>query len=116
MRGLYFDPQSGGTPIPNNVREETRARILRYAELEGLHKGHKIDVRFKSQFCYIDAVEEVDSVVTHLCRMRYSGGTKSWSLAFYTYSNEKYEPCMFASGEWFGTPEEALKIGSVYLT
>ncbi len=50
----------------------------------------------------------------HLCRMRYFG-PDDWSLAFYTYSNEKYEPCVFHSGDWFGTPEEAFEIGATYL-
>jgi hypothetical protein len=116
MRGWYFDPHSGGTSIPNKVREETRARILRYSEQQGLLKRHKIEVRFNGHFCYIDALEDGEKIVTHLCRLRYSGGIKNWSLAFYTYSNEKYVPCVFESGDWFGTPEEALKISAMYLT
>lgn len=116
MSPWYFDPQSGGTAVPAEVQVETRKRILKYAEQQGLLKRHKIEVRFRAQFCYIDALEEGARVVTHLCRLRYSGGNKSWSLAFYTYSHEKYEPCVFESGDWHGSPEEALKIGSVYLT
>ena len=37
------------------------------------------------------------------------------SMAFYTYSHEKYEPCFFDSGSDHGTPEEAFEIGAVYL-
>jgi hypothetical protein len=40
---------------------------------------------------------------------------KAWSLAFYTYSRNLYEPCVFGSGDFLGTPEEALEIGAVYL-
>jgi len=36
-------------------------------------------------------------------------------MAFYTYSNEKYETCVFMTGDFFGTPEEALDIGALYL-
>lgn len=32
-----------------------------------------------------------------------------------TSSNEKYEPCLFRAGEWFGTPEEAFEVGAVNL-
>ena len=33
----------------------------------------------------------------------------------YTYSQEKYEPCMFADGSFQGPPEVAFEIGAVYL-
>jgi hypothetical protein len=46
------------------------------------------------------------------CRYRASAG---WSLAFFTYSNERYSPCVFHNGSWYGTPEEALEIGAGYL-
>lgn len=38
-----------------------------------------------------------------------------WSVAFYTYSNEKDSPCIFQTGDWLGTVEEAFDIGAVYL-
>ena len=41
--------------------------------------------------------------------------TKNWSIAFFTYSHQRYEPTLFASGEPFGTPEEGLDVGAVYL-
>jgi len=50
----------------------------------------------------------------HLCRLRYFDQDR-WSIAFYTYSNEKYEPCTFGNGNWFGTPEEAFDIGAIHL-
>jgi len=36
-------------------------------------------------------------------------------MAFYTYSNERYEPCAFENGSFYGTVEEAFEIGAVYL-
>jgi hypothetical protein len=36
-------------------------------------------------------------------------------MAFYTYSQEKYEPCMFRNGTFQGTPEEAFDVVSIYL-
>ncbi|PYO57360.1 MAG: hypothetical protein DMD83_09565 [Candidatus Rokuibacteriota bacterium] len=36
-------------------------------------------------------------------------------MAFYTYSNERYEPCTFPNGTFHGTPEEAFDVGAVYL-
>ena len=50
-----------------------------------------------------------------LCRLRYEGAGR-WSLGFYTYSHEKYEGAVFATGRFTGTPEEGLEIGAMYLT
>jgi hypothetical protein len=36
-------------------------------------------------------------------------------MAFYTYSNEHYEPCTFPNGTFYGTPEEAFEVGAAYL-
>jgi hypothetical protein len=36
-------------------------------------------------------------------------------IAFYTYSNERYEPCLFPNGEWCGSLEQAIAICEVYL-
>jgi len=36
-------------------------------------------------------------------------------MAFFTYSNEKYEPSVFNNGSFYGTPEEAFETSSVYL-
>ncbi len=52
----------------------------------------------------------------HLWRLRYFGDEEAWGLAFYTYSNERYELCAFpSSGSFFGTVEETFDIGAVYL-
>jgi len=53
--------------------------------------------------------------LTHLCRLGWRGNLESWDLAFYTYSNERYQSCVYGTGEPLGTPEEALQVGIVYL-
>ena len=53
--------------------------------------------------------------LTHLCRLRYFGNEDAWSLSFFTYSNERYEPCVFHNGSFHGTPEEAFDVGAAYL-
>ena len=50
----------------------------------------------------------------HLCRLRFFK-VDEWSLAFFTYSHERYEPHYFDNGTFFGTPEEGLAVGAVYL-
>jgi hypothetical protein len=137
MGTWVYDPHSGGVKIPEKVKLTTKQRILAYAEKHYTGKYKRIDVRFKAQFCYIDAYieayipdnfdpskfgetreefyERVSNIPTHLCRLRYKGDEEKWTMAFYTYSNEKYEISVFNNGTFFGTPEEAFQTSAVYL-
>lgn len=131
------DPHSGGVKIPKAVQERTRQRIVKYAERKCKGKFDRLDVRFRGPLCYIDAykepnvprgwppkdwgetrsemIERLRNTPVHLCRLRYFGNEDEWSLAFFTYSNEKYSPCMFHNGSFFGTPEQAFDVGETYL-
>ena len=42
-------------------------------------------------------------------------GPAGWLSRGYTYSNERYEPCVFLNGSFFGTPEEAFELCAGYL-
>ncbi len=57
MKWVY-DPHRGGVKISERVKERTRQRILAYAEQHYHGKYVRIDVRFRRQFCYIDAYTE----------------------------------------------------------
>lgn len=133
-----YDPQSGGEKIPDAIKPRIRQRILDHAERHYAGKYNRIDVRFRGHFCYIDAytepyvpkdydpalfeesreehIERLRNIPTHLCRLRYFGDENRWSMAFYTYSQEQYEPSVFNNGTWEGTPEEAFDTSAVYLT
>ena len=133
-----YDPQSGGITIPEAIKPKIMQRILAHAEKNYAGKYNRIDVRFRGNFCYIDAftepyvpknfnsklfgesrtehIERLRNTPTHLCRLRFFGDENRWSMAFYTYSHERYEPCIFNSGSWHGTLEEAFDTSSVYLT
>jgi hypothetical protein len=138
MAPWVYDPHSGGAKIPARLKDPITQRILAYAEAHYAGKYNRIDVRFRGQFCYIDAyiepfvpkasfkpelygctweerIEYLRTVPTHLCRLRYNGDTEKWTMAFYTYSHMKYEPSMFNNGTFFGTPEEAFATSAVYL-
>jgi hypothetical protein len=137
MRRWVFSPDSGGVNVPPAVRARVEARIRRYAEEHYAGKYTRLDVRFRGPFCYIDAytepeepskdllkatgetraqfLERLRNTPLHLCRLRYFGNEERWSLAFYTYSNERYELCVFHSGDFFGTPEEGFEVGATYL-
>ena len=134
-----FDPDSGGKKITEAVKSRTEARIRRFAEANFAGRYTRLEVRFRGQFCYIDAytepapltpdwpppdwpetreeyLERLRDTPTHLCRLRYFGDEEGWGFAFYTYSGERYELSIFPSGEFFGPPEEAFRVaGEVYL-
>lgn len=137
MRGWVYDPHVGGVKVPLIIRERIERRIESYAKAHYGGKFSCLGIRFRGALCYIDAytepgepspallhslgetreryMERLRNAPLHLCRLRYFGNEERWSMAFYTYSHEKYEPCMFANGSFHGTPEEAFEIASVYL-
>jgi len=132
-----YDPQSGGEKIPDRIKPVIKQRILDHAQKHYSGRFNRIDVRFRGNFCYIDAYTEpfvpedynqelfgesreehiarLRNTPTHLCRLRYFGDDNRWSMAFYAYSRETYEPCLFDTGRWKGTPEEAFDTSAVYL-
>ncbi len=133
-----LDPQSGGQKILDVTKKRISTRILDHAAKNYGGKYNRIDVRFRGQFCYIDAytepyvaadfdptlfgesreanIDRLRHTPTHLCRLRYFGDENRWSMAFYTYSHDEYEPCFFNNGSWYGTPEEAFDTSAAYLT
>jgi hypothetical protein len=136
-RTWVYNPHVGGVKIPPAVRERTERRVRAYAEARYAGKFNRLHIFFRGALCYIDAYTEPEApspkllrtlgetrerymerrrgTPLHLCRLRYFGNGNAWSLAFYSYSNERYEPCTFRNGTFHGTPEEALGVGSVYL-
>jgi hypothetical protein len=130
------DYGSGGKTIPPVVQREIEKRILAVAESEYKGRYMRLDIRFKGQFCYIDAYtepvlmnnwpppgypetreeyyERLRNTPVHLCRLRYFGDDE-WGFAFYTYSHEKYELSMFPSGKFIGKPEDAFRVSAMYL-
>ena len=137
-RGQWvFDPDSGGKKIPEIVKEDIEKRIHAVAIEQFSGRYTRLEIRFRGQFCYIDAYTEprisknwpppnwpetkeeyldrMRSTPVHLCRLRYFGDDR-WGFAFYTYSNEKYELSVYPNGQFIGTPEEAfITSAMVYL-
>ncbi|NCP15634.1 hypothetical protein GW866_01120 [bacterium] len=131
-----FDPDSGGKKIPAAVQADVIKRINKVAEENFKGQYTRLDIRFRGQFCYIDAyIEPVESegwppadwpetreeflerlrkTPTHLCRLRYFGDDE-WGFAFYTYSHDKYELSTYPNGEFTGKPEDAFLASAMYL-
>ena len=53
-----FDPDSGGKKIPDAVKARTERRLRDYAEKNFASRYTRLDIRFRAQFCYIDAYTE----------------------------------------------------------
>ena len=137
-RGQWvFDPNVGGKKIPETVERDIEKRIHAVANEQYSGRYKRLDIRFRGQFCYIDAYTEprisenwsppnwpetreeyldrMRNTPVHLCRLRYFGNDR-WGFAFYTYSNEKYELSVYPNGQFTGSPEEAfLTSAMVYL-
>src|SRR4028118_78283 len=131
------DPNAGGVKISPAVQQQVKQRVLGYTAVHYAGKYTRLDLRFRSHFCYIDAYKEPDCLPDflpkdfpvsreeylermrnspiHPCWLRYVGDEESWSLGFYTYRNEKYELCMFKNDSFYGTPEKAFTISAMYL-
>ena len=134
-----FDPDSGGVKIPEAVKRRTQERIRRYAEAHFAGRYTRLDIRFRSQFYYVDAytepeplgpgwpppdwpesreeyLERLRNTPRHLCRLRYFGNEERWGFAFFSYGGDRYELSVFPTGEFFGPPEEAFSVSAeVYL-
>lgn len=133
QRGWVFNPDVGGGKIPESVKRDVEQRINDIAEKQFKGLYTRLDIRFKGQFCYIDAynepkvsknwppknwpetkeeyIERLRNTPTHLCRLRYFDQDQ-WGFAFYTYSNEKYELSVYPNGEFLGKPEDAFFVSA----
>lgn len=107
-----LDPHSGGIKIPSALFDSLSARATAYQVAHSSQSKIQLKLRFKNQFCYLDGLE--NGKMSPLSRLRYFNPDR-WSVAFFTYSNERYQPCYLSNGEWFGSFEEAIDVCSVYL-
>jgi hypothetical protein len=137
LKSWVFDPHSGGVPIPPSVQAVVRTRLEHHAAAHYPGRYSRLVIRFRGVFCYMDAYRgprpprpsllritgesrdeylvRLRNIPIRLGRLRYFRGDR-WSYCFFTYSNEKYKPAVFPSGNWFGSPEEAFDMGATYLT
>ncbi len=135
-----FAPNSGGVKISKTLKRRTEALIRSYAEEHFSGRYTRLDIRFRGQFCYIDAytepaplgpdwppsdwpesreeyMERLRNTPTHLCRLRNFGRDDRWGFAFYSYGQGRYELSIYPSGEFFGRAEEAFRVSAeLYLT
>jgi hypothetical protein len=109
----YFNPHTGGKKIPPAMHCKLVAQANACAAKREWYPKYQLKLRFRNQFCYLDAFEEGKESFP-IGRLRYFSEDR-WSLAFYTYSNESYQPCLFLNDEWFGTIKQAIDVCEGYM-
>ena len=110
-----YDPHSGGNKIPVRQHEALRARAHAFERTRKWYPKCQLSLRFNGHFCYIDVVENGEKNPSPLARLRYFR-EDGLSMAFYTWSNERYEPCILSNGKWDGTIEEAIETCEPFLS
>ncbi len=110
----YYDPHSGGTKIPVHLQDKFRKQAEAFAKDRPWAEQFRLVVRFRNQFCYLEAQRMDEEKPTPLARLRYFRGN-AWSLALFLWSHEKYEPCLFHTGQPEGTMEEAIETSEPFL-
>ena len=116
------------------MRRATKAAILDHAQRHFTGRYRELDVRFKAQFCYVDAyvepeepvadeesvdaggtrgeyLERIRSSELKLCRLRFFAPDR-WSLAIYSYAQERYEASVFADGVLVGHPQDGFDLAA----
>jgi hypothetical protein len=91
-------PESTKTSLEQRLAQRARNRWPALA---------RVEVRFRAQFAYVDG-HLPDGEVLPLCRLRYSGSASTWGFAVYLASKDGYEDSILPTGQFAGTPEDAL--------
>jgi hypothetical protein len=91
---------------PESTKQSLTWRLRQHArglwpELADVH------IKFRANFAYIDGRLHTGETMK-LCRLRYSGSASHWGFAIYRASPDDYDDNVLPSGQWTGTPEEAL--------
>lgn len=124
-----YAPSTGGVSVPEWLRPVVAARLRAHLEERFAGRYRELEVRFHGKFCYVDvyqepelaqewpppgwdetreqALERLRRTPLHLCRLRHRGRDR-WSFDAYSYAAERYEPCVFPTGEWVGAAEDAV--------
>jgi len=95
--------------IDQATRSAVTARITAHVK-RGWPRLRTPLVRFRGQFCYVDAVLPGHRKPTPILRLRYQGSAERWDIGIYLASDERYTeselPTSF--GPRTGTPEEGI--------
>jgi hypothetical protein len=92
--------------IPDSTKSSLTLRLIRH-QRERWPQLQNVTVRTRGALAYVDGVSP-DGDVIPLCRLRYGGYATSFGFAIYLASRGMYEDSILPSGQFAGSPEEAL--------
>jgi hypothetical protein len=98
--------------IPEQVKQQADEIVDAFNQTVIKDPNRYYVTRYKGAYLYLDRFDY--SVVSHVCRLTYTGKTDEWEFAIFKYSDERYDP-----EEWFfpgsghvdGSIAGALKAG-----
>lgn len=88
MGTMPAPPASTKTSLTQRLNEHARQR---WPQLD------RVEVRFRSQFAYIDGID-AHGEVHKLCRLRYNGSAHIWGFAMHGASHDDYEDSWLPTG------------------
>jgi hypothetical protein len=91
---------------PDSTKSSLVARLTGHARQRWPELA-SLDVRFRSNFAYVDG-KLLDGTVLKLCRLRYASSASTWGFAIYRASHDDYQDSYLPSGTIAGSPQEAL--------
>lgn len=91
-------PASTKTSLQQRLSARARER---WPDLAG------VDVRFRGAFAYVTG-RLADGDTLPLMRLRYGGSATRWGFAIYLASKDGYQLSALPTGDFAGTPEDAL--------
>jgi hypothetical protein len=103
--------------IPAPVQEALLRRLEYRLRAKWSRAQVDVVVKFRSRFAYVGYVDQSprkasqdgrELVPFPLFRLGYQGDPALWLFSLFTYSNERYEPCIGASGDFTASPEQAF--------
>jgi hypothetical protein len=92
--------------IPEATRRSLASRLSIHARQHWPDLA-AVKIRFRAGFAYIDG-EITDGPTIPLFRLRYGGSSHRWGFALYRASHGDYEDSFLPSGDFSGSPEEAM--------
>ena len=79
--------------IPDEVKEQIRERVDRFNREAIQDAGVVYFPRFRGSYLYLDRKEW--DIVSHICRLTYTGDIDDWEFAIFKYTRRQYGklPC-----------------------
>jgi len=94
-------------PTPPDSTKSSLAQKLTARARASWPQLAAVHVRHRGAFAYVDG-ELPDGETVKLMRLRYGGSASIWGFALYLASTDKYQDNILPTGDFAGSPEDAL--------